>query len=149
MLILSVCAMGGAAAGLAGAIEVAAVQGSASASLASGYGYTGILVAFLARQNPLAIIPVAVLLGGIDASDGLLQRHLDLPDATVKVLQGIVFVCVLAAETLSRAPPSAGTEASWVTRRPSASIPRCEAGQGVRAHHGGRGCTHVQSRVSL
>ena len=100
-LVIGVCALGGAAAGLAGAVEVAAVQGSASASLASGYGYTGILVAFLARQNPLAIIPVAVLLGGIDASDGLLQRHLDLPDATVKVLQGIVFVCVLAAETLN------------------------------------------------
>lgn len=107
-LVLSVCAMGGAAAGLAGAVEVAAVQGSASATLASGYGYTGILVAFLARQNPLAIIPVALLLGGIEASNGLLQRHLDLPDATVKVLQGIVFVCVLAAETLAGRIPLPG-----------------------------------------
>ena len=41
-------------------IEVAAVQGSANASLVAGYGYTGILVAFLARHNPLAIIPVAI-----------------------------------------------------------------------------------------
>ena len=39
--------------------------------------------------NPLAIIPVAILLGGISASGGLLQRRLDLPDATVLVLQGI------------------------------------------------------------
>ena len=45
-------------------------------SLAAGYGYTGILVAFLARHNPLAIIPVAILLGGIGASGGLLQRRL-------------------------------------------------------------------------
>ena len=37
----------------------------ANASLAVGYGYTGILVAFLARHHALAIIPVAVLLGGI------------------------------------------------------------------------------------
>ena len=100
-LILIACALAGASAGLAGAIEVAAVQGSATASLAAGYGYSGILVAFLARHNPFAIIPVALLLGGIAASDGLLQRHLDLPDATVTVLQGFVFIAVLAAETFS------------------------------------------------
>ena len=47
-----------ACAGLAGYFEVAAVQGRANASIAAGYGFTGILVAFLARQNPLAIIPV-------------------------------------------------------------------------------------------
>ena len=60
-------------------IEVAAVQGRANATLAAGYGFTGILVAFLARQNPLAVIPVAVLLGGISASGGLLQRRLACP----------------------------------------------------------------------
>ena len=69
-------------------------------SLAAGYGYTGILVSFLARHNPLAIIPVAILLGGIGASGGLLQRRLDLPDASVLVLQGIIFVAILASETL-------------------------------------------------
>ena len=83
------CALAGACAGLAGMIEVAAVHGSANASLVAGYGYTGILVAFLARHNPLAIIPVAILLGGIDASGGLIQRRMGLPDATVLVLQGI------------------------------------------------------------
>ena len=62
--------------------EVAAIQGNANASLAAGYGYTGILIAFLARQNPLAIIPFAILLGGIEASSGLIQRRMDLPDAT-------------------------------------------------------------------
>ena len=72
----------------------------ANASLAVGYGYTGILVAFLARHHPLAIIPVAVLLGGIGASGGLLQRRLGLPDATALVLQGILFVVILASETL-------------------------------------------------
>ncbi len=38
-------------------VEVAAVHGRANASLAAGYGYAGILVAFLARHNPLAIMP--------------------------------------------------------------------------------------------
>ena len=86
--------------GLAGMIEVAAVQGRTNANLAAGYGFTGILVAFLARQNPLAIIPVAILLGGISASGGLLQRRLGLPDASVLVLQGIIFVFVLASDAL-------------------------------------------------
>jgi simple sugar transport system permease protein len=99
-LILVTCFLAGAAAGLAGMVEVAAVQGRANANLAVGYGFTGILVSFLARHNPLAIIPVAILLGGIGASGGLLQRRLGLPDASVLVLQGIIFVTVLASESL-------------------------------------------------
>jgi general nucleoside transport system permease protein len=99
-LILTICFLAGGAAGLAGMVEVAAVQGRTNANLAAGYGFTGILVAFLARQNPLAIIPVAILLGGISASGGLLQRRLGLPDASVLVLQGIIFVFVLASDAL-------------------------------------------------
>lgn len=98
--VLLACGVGGAAAGIAGTVEVAAVLGKANASLAVGYGYAGILVSFLARHHPLAIIPVAILLGGIGASGGLLQRRLDLPDAAVVVLQGIIFVAILASETL-------------------------------------------------
>lgn len=97
-LIVITCFLAGAAAGLAGMLEVAAVQGRANTSLNAGYGYAGILVAFLARHNPLAIIPVAILLGGIRASSGLLQRSHDLPDATALVLQGIIFVVILASE---------------------------------------------------
>ncbi len=99
-LILTTCFLAGAAAGLAGMVQVAAVEGRANANLAAGYGFTGILVAFLARQNPLAIIPVAILLGGISASGGLLQRRLGLPDASVQVLEGIIFVAVLASDAL-------------------------------------------------
>jgi general nucleoside transport system permease protein len=99
-LILTICFLAGAAAGLAGMVQVAAVEGRANANLAAGYGFTGILVAFLARQNPLAIIPVAILLGGISASGGLLQRRLGLPDASVQVLEGIIFVAVLASDAL-------------------------------------------------
>ena len=99
-LVLTICFLAGACAGLAGMVEVAAVQGRTNANLAAGYGFTGILVAFLARQNPLAIIPVAILLGGISASGGLLQRRLGLPDASVQVLQGIIFVFVLGSDAL-------------------------------------------------
>ena len=99
-LIIICCAIAGACAGLAGFFEVAAIQGRANASLAAGYGYTGILVSFLARHNPLAIIPVAILFGGIVASGGLVERRMDLPDATVLLLQGLTFVVLLMSETL-------------------------------------------------
>lgn len=98
--IVGAAAVGGAAAGLAGAIEVAAVQGAATSAVVAGYGYGGILVAFIARQNPLAVVPVAILIGGINAAGGMLQRRLDMPDASVLVLQGIVFVVVLTSDTL-------------------------------------------------
>jgi ABC-type uncharacterized transport system permease subunit len=99
-LVLLACGLGGAAAGLAGAVEVAAVHTSANASLIAGYGYAGILVAFIARHNPLAVIPVAILFGGFGAAGSLLQRRLGLPDASVVVLQGIAFVLILASEAL-------------------------------------------------
>ncbi|MEM8958064.1 MAG: ABC transporter permease [Pseudomonadota bacterium] len=96
-LVLICCFMGGAAAGLAGAFEVTAVHGFASESLVVGFGYAGILVAFLSRQNPAAIIFLAIILGGVAASGGLLQRRFDLPDATTQVLQGLLFMIVLAS----------------------------------------------------
>jgi simple sugar transport system permease protein len=99
-LIVICCMVAGACAGLAGFFEVAAIQGRANASLVAGYGFTGILISFLARHNPLAIIPVAIMFGGIVAAGGLIQRRMDLPDATVLVLQGLTFVVLLVSETL-------------------------------------------------
>ncbi|MEO0459079.1 MAG: ABC transporter permease [Cyanobacteria bacterium P01_A01_bin.114] len=99
-LTLAICFLGGSAAGLAGMVEVAAVQKRINESLVSNYGYAGILVAFVSRHNPLATILVAILLGGILASGGILQRSHGLPDATVLVFQGIVFLCVLYSDSL-------------------------------------------------
>lgn len=101
-LILAACFLGGGAAGLAGMLEVAAVHGNANAALLAGYGYAGILVSFAARHNPLGIIACAILVGGIGASGSLLQRRIDLPDAATVVLQGCLFVALLAFETLNR-----------------------------------------------
>lgn len=100
-LVVVSCLIAGACAGLAGYFEIAAIQGRANASLAAGYGFTGILVAFLARQNALAIIPVSIFLGGIAAAGGIIQRRMGLPDATVLVLQGLMFVVLLVSETLT------------------------------------------------
>ncbi|MBL8572280.1 MAG: ABC transporter permease [Hyphomicrobiaceae bacterium] len=99
-LMLAACALAGACAGIAGYFEVAAILGKANASLVAGYGFTGILVSFLARHNPLAIPPVAILFGGLAAAGGLIQRRMGLPDATVQVLQGLIFLIILLSETV-------------------------------------------------
>ena len=98
-LMVACCVIAGACAGLAGFFEVAAIHGQANASLVAGYGFTGILVSFLARHNPLAVVPVAILFGAIAAAGGVIQRRMGLPDATVLVLQGIIFVVLLVSET--------------------------------------------------
>ena len=99
-LTITVCFLAGACAGLAGMVEVAAVQGAANESLNVGYGYGGILVAFAARHNPLAAVLVSLLVGGILASGGILQRAHNLPDATVLVFQGFIFLMVLYSDSL-------------------------------------------------
>ena len=149
-LIIICCALAGACAGLAGFFEVAAIQGRANASLAAGYGYTGILVAFLARHNPLAIVPVAILFGGIVASGGLIERRMGLPDATVLVLQGLTFVVLLTSDrkraghtrpcssrgrshrpsTLPERPQHPGRPATW-------RVPSLRAGLAVWHRPGG------------
>jgi simple sugar transport system permease protein len=99
-LILTASFLGGAGAGLAGMVEVAAVHGRASYAISAGYGYVGILVAFLSRQSPLRIIVLSVILGAVLASGGSLQRDFELPDSAIAVFEGIVFLMVLASETL-------------------------------------------------
>jgi len=99
-LTMGICFLAGSCAGLAGMVEVAAVHGRANESLNSNYGYGGILVAFIARHNPLAAALVSILLGGILTSGGILQRVHNLPDATVLVFQGLVFLVVLYSESL-------------------------------------------------
>lgn len=100
LLVLVTCALGGAAAGLAGVVETAHVHKQGTTALyLPAYGYTGILVAFIARQSPLAVIPSAILFGGLKSSSDELQMSFGLPNASVDVLAGIVFVVILYAET--------------------------------------------------
>jgi simple sugar transport system permease protein len=61
-------------------------------------------------------MPVALILGGINASGGLLQRTCNLPDATVSVLQGILFVVVLASESYRG-------KVTWFSRLASPKVP--------------------------
>jgi simple sugar transport system permease protein len=99
-LVVCACILGGAAAGLAGGFEVAAVHTTANAAVIAGLGYAGILVSFVARHQPWAIVPVAIVFGGFGAAGSMLQRRMGLPDASVQVLLGFAFVLILAMESL-------------------------------------------------
>ena len=137
-LILTACAIGGACAGTAGAIEVAAVHTNANASLIAGYGYAGILVAFIARHNPLAIVPVAILFGGFGAAGSLLQRRLELPDASVLVLQGLAFVLILASEGLRMVDWRKLTEGPQFAAPAAAPVDECRSPRRDAATSGSR-----------
>ncbi len=98
-IIFITCSLAGAAAGLAGMVEITTSEHRANAALIADYGFTGILVSFLARHHPLGIIPVAILFGGLNASSGLIQRRLFVSEASIQVFMGTMFIMILAFET--------------------------------------------------
>lgn len=98
--IMSVLLVSGGIAGLAGAILVTGSTHSlAPGSLAVGLGYTGIVVAAVSRFDPLAVIPVAVLVAGLSNAGSSLQV-LGVPSEIVVLLQGLILLLVAAAEFL-------------------------------------------------
>jgi ABC-type uncharacterized transport system permease subunit len=101
--ILAVMCISGAIAGLGGASYEGdfAFQIDPTGLQTSFYGYTGIVVAALARYNPLAVVPVAFLLGGL-LSAGYTLQGADFPSGLVGVMQGLILFCALAGEVLVR-----------------------------------------------
>jgi simple sugar transport system permease protein len=101
--ILAVMALSGAIAGLGGASQVGNFDHlldprSLQQQL---FGYTGIVVAALARYNPFAVVVIAFLLGGLKNAGFALQGA-DFPSGLVGVMQGIFLFCVLGGELLVR-----------------------------------------------
>ncbi len=95
--ILLVMLCSGALAGIAGMAEVAGITQRLQQGLSPGYGYTAIIIAWLSRLNPWAILGVAFFLGGLLASGSSLQ-DLGLPVASVSMLQGLILFFVLGGE---------------------------------------------------
>ena len=103
--ILAVMALSGAIAGLGGASQVGdfshSLDGDPNGLQKLGYGYTGIVVAALARYNPFAVLLVAFLIGGLENAGNTLQGA-DFPAGLVGVIQGIILFCALGGEVLVR-----------------------------------------------
>ena len=90
--------LSGALSGLGGMSEVTGVVHRLQTSpLAAGYGFTGIIVAWLAKLNPLAIILVSILFGALILAGREIQ-----PSGVPKMIQGIILVCLIASDFLLR-----------------------------------------------
>jgi ABC-type uncharacterized transport system permease subunit len=101
--ILAVMCLSGAIAGIGGASQDGDFrhQVDPRGLRQASYGYTGIVVAALARYNPLAVVPVAVLLGGLQNA-GFALQGVDFPNGLVGVMQGLILFCVLGGELFVR-----------------------------------------------
>jgi general nucleoside transport system permease protein len=95
-------AISGALAGLAGVVEVSGRIGQLLPSISPGYGFSAIIVAFLGRLSPIGIFIAGLVLaltfvGGEDA-----QIAMHLPGDLTLAFQGVLLICVLAADVLAR-----------------------------------------------
>jgi simple sugar transport system permease protein len=90
--------LSGALAGLGGMSEIAGVvHRLQTAPIAAGYGFTGIIVAWLAKLNPIVIIFVSILFGALILAGREIQ-----PSGVPKMIQGIILVCLIASDFLLR-----------------------------------------------
>lgn len=106
--------LGGAAAGLAGAAEVAGPIGQLQRSVAQGTGFAAITVAYLGGLHPLGILGSALLMAALTIGGDGAMVSADLPIAAVRVVQGLILVGYLCAVVFvrhrvawSRPPPAA------------------------------------------
>jgi simple sugar transport system permease protein len=103
--ILAVMAISGAVAGIGGASQVGdfshGLDGDPNGLQKQAYGYSGIVVAALARYNPFAVLLVSLLIGGLANAGNTLQGA-DFPSGLVGVIQGIILFTTLGGELLVR-----------------------------------------------
>lgn len=95
--IVLVMMVSGALAALAGVFEVSGITHRLQQGLSPGYGYSAIIVAWLGRLNPLAIVPVAVLFGALLVGGYSVQTE-GVPFAIAQILQGLILFFLLGGE---------------------------------------------------
>ncbi len=103
--ILLVMAISGGLAGLAGMSEIAGIQLKLLKDIsphAAPYGYTAIIIAWLARRNPWGVVLVSVLMGGLYVGGETVQITMKLPVNFVLIIQALILFFVLGGDILSR-----------------------------------------------
>jgi simple sugar transport system permease protein len=101
--VVAVMALSGALAGLGGASDIGDIRHvlDPKGLRDAHYGYTGIVVAALARLNPLGCVLVSILMGGLNNAGRSLQGP-DFPAGLVGTLQGLILFFALGGEVLAR-----------------------------------------------
>ena len=83
---------------VAGGIEVLAIQKKLLEGISSNCGYTAVLIALVAFNNPIGVFFVAVLYAAMQVGASSMQRQLGVPSAIVNILIGLVVVLILGRE---------------------------------------------------
>ena len=96
--IVKALCISGALAGLSGATEVMGVHHRLFDSFSSGFGFTGIAVALLAKNHPLGVIPAALLFGALSAGATTMQFEAKVPQDIIQIIQALVIFFVAAEE---------------------------------------------------
>jgi simple sugar transport system permease protein len=94
--------LGGAAAGVAGAGEVAGPIGQLLPSVSPGYGFAAIIVAFVGGLHPLGILFASLLMSLMYLGGEAAQMELGLPSAITGLFQGLLLFFLLATSVLTR-----------------------------------------------
>lgn len=94
--------LGGAMAGLAGGFEVIGVKYRLFHMFSAGYGYDGIVAAFIAVGSPLVVPLVALFLAGLKAGAGVMERSAGIERSVVDAIQGLVVIMVAASLALRK-----------------------------------------------
>lgn len=89
--------LSGAFAGLAGFGEVGGVHFQVMSDISPGYGYSGIVIAMLARLNPLGVVPVAIFLAAVMTGAEAMSRATGVPAFLSDVIQGTALLAMLVA----------------------------------------------------
>lgn len=104
--IIQAMMLGGAMAGLAGGFEVIGVKYRLFHMFSAGYGYDGIVAAFIAVGSPLVVPLVALFLAGLKAGAGVMERSAGIERSVVDAIQGIVVIMVAASLALRTPTPA-------------------------------------------
>ncbi len=91
---------GGAAAGIAGMMEVSGPLGQLTPVISPGYGYVAIIVAFIGRLNAFGIVVGGLLLSLLYMGGESVQIALNIPSAITRTFQGMLLFFLLAADVL-------------------------------------------------
>ena len=85
---------------LAGLTELLGAQHRLMDGISGGVGFTGVIVALLARLNPLAVLPTALLYGGMTVGADAMQRRANIPSSITFILQSLIVLFILASTLL-------------------------------------------------
>ncbi len=102
LVTLTSALMSGAISGVAGFVVSAGIEGRMTQSFFLGYTFSGILIAFLARNNPLIAILVALFVGVLFVAGQSLQVFYQIPGSMVQLIQAIIVISVAASEFFIR-----------------------------------------------